>query len=153
MEFTWNEFLLITIPETFIMSWGIYVISREETSFNKYIILAIINSLAIFLIRKLPILFGVHIIINIFVIIAICCMIGMPVIKAIYSTLSVFILLSIGEILNLVLLDYMNIDINSKDVGCFMEIFYKLPSLMVILLEITMIYYFFKKRGSKDVFQ
>lgn len=153
MELTWIQFLLRTIPETFIMIWGIYVISREKINFKRYIILAIINSLTIFLIRKLPIIFGVHTIINIFAIIAICSIFGMPVIKAIYSTLLVFILLIIGEILNMTLLNYMNININSEARGSFMQIFYQLPSLIILLSGITIIYYILNKKTIKDVFK
>lgn len=151
MELTWTQFLLRTIPETFIMIWGMYVISREKINFKRHIILTIINSLAIFLIRKLPIVFGVHIIINIFALIATSIIFGIPTIKAIYSTLFVFILLIIGEILNLVLLNHMNIDINSKDIEPFMDMVYKLPSLIILALGITIIYYIFKKRRIEDV--
>lgn len=153
MELTWTQFLLRTIPETFIMILGIYVISREQINFKRYIISVIINSLAIFLIRKLPIIFGVHTIINIFIIITISSMFGIPVIKSIYSTLLVFILLSIGEILNMILLNYMNIDINSKAIGHLKQIFYQSPSLIILVLEITIIYYILNKKSIKDVFQ
>lgn len=152
MELTWMQFLLRTIPETFVIIWGIHVISREEVNFKRHTILTIINSLAIFLIRKLPVIFGVHTIINIFIIITISIIFGIPIIKAIYSTLLVFILLIIGEILNMTLLNYMNIDINSKAIGSFIQIFYQLPSLIILLLEITIIYYILNKKRIKDVF-
>lgn len=151
MKITLIEFFIRTIPETFVIIWGIYVISREHFNLKNYLILVGINSFAIFFIRKLPIYFGAHMILNIIVIIHTVIIFGISIIKTIYSTLIVSILIIISEILNLLILTKIHIEINSNVIDPIIKVFLGLPSLVILLVMIFIIKYILKKKGNKNV--
>ena len=58
------DFLLRTVPEAFIINYGIILLSNE-IGIKKYVISSLILSVSVVFIRMFPISFGVHIIINI----------------------------------------------------------------------------------------
>jgi len=146
LKLTWIEFFLRTLPEIFVMVWGIHVISRESIDIFKYAFSSIILAVLTFFVRWLPIYFGVHMIINMILIISIMVVISIPIIKSIYSTLLVFFVLALGEFLNMILLDLLNININSESLNIYEKCLYWLPSLIFLLLFIITMNYLLKKR-------
>lgn len=145
LKLTWIEFFLRTIPEIFIMVWGIYVISRKSIDMPKYIFSSIILSISIFFVRWLPIYFGVHIMINMILIISIMAIMEIPIIKAIYSTLLMFFTLSLSEFLNILMLNLLNVNINIEFSNPYKKGLYILPSLVILLLFIC----FWKRKSTK----
>lgn len=146
LRLTWMEFFLRTLPEVFVMVWGIHVISRESIDKFKYIFSSIILAILTFLVRWLPIYFGVHMIINMILIISIMVIINIPIIKSIYSTLLAFFILALGEFLNMVLLDLLNININIESLNIYNKCLYWYPSLIFFLLFIILMNCLFKMR-------
>lgn len=152
LRLTWIEFFLRSIPETFILIWGIHVLSKKSINMRKYIISSIILSIAVFFVRWLPIYFGVHMIINIILIISIMVVIGIDIMKSIYSTLLMFFILSLGEFLNMALLNLLNINTSIEFLNPYKKCMYWSPSLIFLLLFIIITNYLLKmKEGIKNV--
>lgn len=152
LKLAWIEFFFRTIPETFILILGIHVISKKSINIPKYALSSVLLSLMIFFVRCLPIYFGVHMIINIILTIGIMVVIRIPVIKSIYSTLLVYFLLSIGEFLNMIILDLLNIDTSIEFSNLFIKCLAGAPSLIILLLSIIIFNYLLKmKEGTKNV--
>ncbi|WP_297420197.1 hypothetical protein [Clostridium sp.] len=141
LKLTWIEFFLRALPEISIMVWGIRVISGKCIDMPKYIFSSVILSILIFFVRWLPIYFGVHIMINIILMISIMAIIGIQIIKAMYSTLLMFFTLSLGEFLNMILLNLLNINTSIQFINPFIKCIYNLPSLIFLLLSIIIINY------------
>lgn len=146
LKLTWIEFFLRTLPEIFIMIWGIHIISRRSIDMIKYVFSSIIVSILTFFVRWLPIYFGVHIMINIILIISIMAIIKIPIIKAIYSTLLIFLMLSLSEFLNTLIFKLLNININIQFLNPYKKCLYCLPSLIFLLLFIIIINYLLKMK-------
>lgn len=92
-------------------------------------------------------------IINIILTISIMAITGMPIIKSIYSTLLMYFMLSLGEFLNIVILNLMNIDTNTKFLNPFTKCLYGIPSLIFLLFFIMIFNYAFKRKEDiKNVF-
>jgi hypothetical protein len=154
IQLTFTEFLLRTIPELFVLVWGIHVISGKSINNTKYILSSIILSISTFFVRWLPIYFGVHMIINIILVISVMVIIRIPLIKAIFSTLIVFSLLCLGEFINIaVIISFLKIDTINEFVNPLKKTIYCFPSLIFLVLSIFIIKYFFKmKEGMEDAF-
>lgn len=152
LQLTYTEFFLRTIPELFVLIWGIHIISGKSINTTKYIVSSVMLSLATFFVRWLPIYFGVHMIINMILIISIMVIIRIPLIKAIFSTLIVFFFLCLGEFINMVTLDFLKIDTVIEFANPLKKTIYCFPSLIFLLLSIFIIKYFLKmKEGVEDV--
>lgn len=92
-------------------------------------------------------------IMNIILTISIVAITGVPIIKSIYSTLLLYFILSLGEFFNIVMLNFINVDINTKFLNPFIKCLYGAPSLIFLLLFIMMFNYVFKRKEDiKNVF-
>jgi len=152
LRLTWIEFFLRTIPEMFILIWGIHVISRKSIDIQKYILSSILLATMIFFVRWLPIYFGVHMIINIILIISIMAIIGIQLIKAIYGTLLMFFVLSLSEFLNMIILQLLNINTSIESINLVIKDLYFSPSLIFLSVFIIVINYILKaEEGVKSV--
>lgn len=152
LKLTWIEFFLRSIPEGFIMMWGIYIISKKSINILKFILSCMLTSIVIFFVRWLPIEFGVHMLINIVLTISIAISIGISLVKSIYSTLLVYFIFSLSEFLNIVILDLLNIDTNIEFSNPLIKCLSGTPSLIIVLLFIIIINYLLKtNEGRKDV--
>lgn len=152
LKLTWIEFFFRTMPEIFILILGIHVISKKSINIPKYIISSALLSLMTFFVRWFPIYFGVHMIINMILIISIMVVINIPIIKSIYSTLLVYFFLSLGEFLNMIILDLLNINTSIEFSNPFIKCLAGTPSLIILLLSIIIINYLLKmKEGTKNV--
>lgn len=152
LKLTWIEFFFRIMPEIFILILGIHVISRKSINIPKYIFSSVLLSLASFFVRWLPIYFGVHMIINIILTISIMVVIGIPVIKSIYSTLLIYFLFALGEFLNIIILNLLNINTNIEFLNPLIKCLLGTPSLIILLISIIIFNYLLKmKEGTKNV--
>lgn len=152
LKLTWIEFFFRIMPEIFILILGIHVISRKSINIPKYIFSSVLLSLISFFVRWLPIYFGVHMIINIILTISIMIVIGIPVIKSIYSTLLIYFLFALGEFLNIIILNLLNIDTSIEFSNPLIKCLLGTPSLIILLISIIIFNYLLKmKEGTKNV--
>lgn len=150
LKLTWIEFFFRTMPETFILILGIHVISKKSINIPKYVISSALVSLMTFFVRWFPIYFGVHMIINIILTISVMVVIKIPIIKSIYSTLLVYFLLSVGEFLNMIILNLLNIDTSIEFSNPLIKCLSGTPSLIILLISIIIINYLLKmKKGTQ----
>ena len=155
LKLTWIEFFLRTIPEIFILIWGVHVISRRSFDIPKYIISSMVLAIITFFTRWLPIDLGIHMIINIILIIVSMVIIGIPLIKAIYSTLLIVFMLTLSEFLNMMILSLLNINTNINILDPFIKCLYGSPSLILLSLFIIITNYLLKmkevRKELKDI--
>ena len=136
------DFLLRTVPEAFIINYGIILLSNE-IGIKKYVISSLILSVSVVFIRMFPISFGVHIIINIIFTISIMTIAGVALIKSIYNTLLMYFLLSMSEFINILILNNFNInnDLNNP----IKKLLLGAPSLFIMLIFLLIIKFISKK--------
>lgn len=152
LKLTWIEFFLRIIPETFMIIFGICVISKKIIKLQPYIFSSILLAILIFFVRWLPIYFGVHMIINIILTISIVVISGIRLIKAICSTLLITFMFSLSEFLNMIMLRLLKIDTNTQMLTPFIKSIVGLPSLIILFIFIIIINYLLKmKEGIKNV--
>lgn len=149
LRLTWTELFLRSIPEMFILIWGVHVLSRKHLNIGNYIFSSLILGILTFFVRWLPIYFGVHMIINIILMVSIMIIIGIPTIKAVCSTLIMFFILSLSEFINLLILNLLKIDISFKFLNPVMKCILCSPSLIGTLAFIIIVYYLYNKEYSK----
>ncbi|NMM64451.1 hypothetical protein HBE96_17685 [Clostridium sp. P21] len=148
LKLTWIEFFLRTIPEMFILIWGIYVISRNSFNNSHYVFSSTIMAILTFFVRWLPIYWGVHMILNMILTISIMIIVDIPLIKSIYSTLIMFFVLCLSEYLNLIILNLLNIDTNFQLLEPVKKCVLTLPSLIITSVFIIIIHHLFSKKDQ-----
>lgn len=129
------------------------MIARKSVNMLKNMIFSVILSVGVFFIRCLPIYFGIHVIINMILTIIMSYIIGISIVKSTYSTLLAYLILSLGEVLNVVLLNLLNININLKVENPFVKCLYGIPSLVFVLIFILTATFILKKifGGKEDL--
>lgn len=139
-------FFLRTIPETFIITYGIILLVNEiHIGIKKYLLSTLILSVSVFLIRMFPISFGLHIIINIIVTISIMTIIGLPIIKSIHNTLFMYFILSMNEFINIYILKALNINTYLNDINTIRGVVTGIPSLFITVIFLLIIKFILKK--------
>lgn len=149
LKLSWIEFFLRTVPEIFVLVWGIHVTSRRSINLFRYIFSSITLALITFFVRWLPINFGVHMIINMALITSIMAIIEIPIVEAMSSTFLMLFILSLGEFLNTLLLNLLNINTSIIFINPFIKCLYYSPSLIFMLLFVIRINYYFKVKGER----
>lgn len=151
LQLNFLEFVFRAIPESFMITYGIILLSEEKNiSIWKYFLSGICMSINAFCVRLLPISFGVHIIINIILDILIITFIRIKLIKAIYSTLAMFLILSLSEFINIYALGLMNIDFNTESINISKKLLLGIPSLIIMVVFIFIIKLLLKKKARKE---
>jgi len=153
LKLTWIEFFLRLIPESFVIIWGIYVISNQSINKSKYVICSISIALVTFLVRFLPIHFGIHtIIVTVFMVCALI-IVGIPLLKSIYGVILITLLLLVGELINMILFNIFKVNIDIAFKNSFVKCILELPSLIFLILSIVLIRFLLnRKEGIKDDF-
>ena len=145
LRLTWTELFLRSIPELFIIIWGIHVLSRKRLNIRNYVFSSISIALSVFFIRRLPIYFGVHMIANIILIISVMIIIEIPVIKAVRNTLIMIFVLSLSEFINFFILNLLKINTNFEGINPIMKCILCSPSLIITLIFIVTVHYVYNK--------
>lgn len=143
------EFILRTIPESFLIIWAIYLFAYKRIDPKRYITSSIFIAITTYLIRMLPINYGIHTIINIVNLILITVSINkISIMKAISAVLKIMITLSICEWINIIVLDkVMKIDLQMIFSEPIKKMVYSTPSLVMFGVIILLFYKFqFKTR-------
>lgn len=144
------EYILRTIPESFIITYGIRLLSNKTgISKMKYVISSLILSVFVFFIRMFPISFGLHIIINIMITVSIMVIIGFPLIKSIYNTLFMYFIFSISEFINICILKMVNINLYLNDTNTIRKAATGIPSLFIVVIIILIIKFILKKEKKE----
>ncbi len=152
MKLSILEFLLRTIPESFLFILASYLFARKNINEKLYFISSMVFAICIYLIRMLPINFGVHTIISIIIYILISVLINnIPIIKVIPYSLILIITLSICEWTNLFIINILlKVNINSILTNPFRKIIYLMPSL-ILFAFIVLAYYLLTCKINKGV--
>ncbi len=145
-KLTYLDFFFRTIPETFILIYGIHIISQKSIDIHKYIPSGLILSILIFFIRELPIYFGVHTEISMVVTMFVMLFIDIPLIENVQSTFLVYFMLSSSEFVNMLILNKMQANTDISILEPLVRCLYGIPSLVILSLLIISIKFLLKKR-------
>lgn len=143
------EFILRTIPESFLIILAVHLLSYKKIEPKTYINASVFIAISTYLVRVLPINYGVHTIINIMIyVLAIVSINKLGVIKAISSVLKIIITISVCEWINVAVLDkVMKLDLQVIFSEPLKKIIYSTPSLVMFGIAILLFYkYKFKSR-------
>jgi hypothetical protein len=142
------EFVIRTIPESFLVILGCYVFSNAKFDIKKYIISSILFSIGVYFIRMLPINYGVHTILGIiFINVLLWGINKIEIILAIKSSIIITICLFIIEALNILVLNLIfkeNLEYVMSN--SMLKTLYGLPTLGIL----AGIVLFYRKFSSKD---
>lgn len=146
------EVFLRGIPESLLYIFISYLFARKKINKKSYFVSSILFAITVYLVRKLPIHFGVHtIVIIIFYIIINILINKIPIDKSISSILSGTIVLLICEWINLFILnDYLKINIQIMINHPLMKSLYMMPSLVLFICFIYLLYIFVYKNKEED---
>lgn len=147
LRITAFEFIVRTIPETFILIFAMIILSNTKLNVRRYIISSSLLAIGEYFIRMLPINYGVPTILDIFIMIIIMRTINKTdVILAIKASLITTILLFICEGLNIFLLSIIFKDkLESIMLEPMLKTLYGFPSFICFTI-ITIIYYLRKRK-------
>lgn len=153
LKLTWIEFIFRTIPESFVIILGIYIISKQPINKLRYIVCSISCALVTFLVRFLPIHFGIHTIISTIFTVCAVIIVGIPLIKSIYGVIVTTFLLLIGELVNVITLNILKVNMDVAFKNPLLKCGLELPSLLFLIASIWLIRFLLnKKRSNKNVF-
>ncbi|NRY64175.1 hypothetical protein [Clostridium beijerinckii] len=146
-KLTCIDFFFRTIPETFILIYGMHIIAQKPVNLYKYILSSLILSILIFFIRKLPIYFGVHTDICIMLTIIIVAFIkDIPLIKNVLGTFLLYFMLSLSETINMLLLDGLNINTDISVLQPLTRCIYGIPSLITFIISVIILRFILKNK-------
>ncbi|GAA0182397.1 hypothetical protein SH2C18_47840 [Clostridium sediminicola] len=153
LKLTVLEFLLRTIPESFISVLISYLISNTKIQKKTYIISSLLFAVATYLIRLLPIDMGVHSLIIFSAYIPICVIISkIPINKAIFSIMSAALVLILCELVNVfIIVNIFKINVQTALVNPVLKTVYLMPSLFLYILFALLLYKYtmIKRKGEK----
>lgn len=141
------EFFCRALPESFILMFYIFILSKKEIHFKKYILSSGLLAISYILIRSLPINYGVHTILAIIMIFIINRWINkIDIIRSIKAAIITIIIQFICEGINVVIIDKIfNISINTAFENPVNKVLLGIPSL-VIFASIAGILFYINKR-------
>lgn len=136
------EFILRTIPESFLIILAVHLLSYKKIEPKTYINASVFIAISTYLVRVLPINYGVHTIINIMIyVLAIVSINKLGVIKAISSVLKIIVTISVCELINVAVLDkVMKLDLQVIFSEPLKKIIYSTPSLVMFGIAILLFY-------------
>lgn len=152
LRLTAIEFILRTIPESFVFILAAYLISSTRINSKRYLVSSIVFAIGTLIIRMLPINYGVHTILAIIVETIILSTINkINVIQAVKSTIITIICLLVLEGINMAVLFFIFKDeLESIFSNPILKTLYGLPSLICFLIGI-LLFYSIKKDKVKYV--
>ncbi|NRT72440.1 hypothetical protein BJV40_002456 [Clostridium beijerinckii] len=145
-KLTCIDFFFRTIPETFILIYGIHTISQKSINIHKYILSGLVLSILIFFIRELPIYFGVHTEFSMVATMFTMLFVDIPLILNIQSTFLIYLMLSLSEFVNMLILNKVQVNTDISILEPLIRCLYGIPSLIILILLIISIKFLLKKR-------
>lgn len=141
------EFVLRAIPESFLVIFAIYVFSKTEINREKYLVTSIAFSIIIYITRMLPINYGVHMILSVlFLLFIIVSYNKIDVINGIKSIIFTYLVQLISEAINVSILNFMNLDLETLFKDPVSKTILGIPSLVITGSIISTFYIIDKKR-------
>ncbi|MGG7212801.1 hypothetical protein ACQPUY_04195 [Clostridium nigeriense] len=141
------EFVLRAIPESFLVIFAIYVFSKTEINRKKYLVTSIAFSIIIYITRMLPINYGVHMILSVlFLLFIIVSYNKIDVINGIKSIIFTYLVQLISEAINVSILNFMNLDLETLFKDPVSKTILGIPSLVITGIIISTFYMIDKKK-------
>ncbi|MGG7142518.1 hypothetical protein ACQPVP_03535 [Clostridium nigeriense] len=141
------EFVLRAIPESFLVIFAIYIFSKTEINRKKYLVTSIAFSIIIYITRMLPINYGVHMILSVlFLLFIIVSYNKIDVINGIKSIIFTYLVQLISEAINVFILNFINLDLETLFKDPVSKTILGIPSLVITGIIISTFYMINKKR-------
>lgn len=141
------EFLLRSLPEGFIVVLAIYIFSKVDINKKKYLCTSVGFSIITFTVRLLPINYGVHMVLSVlFLLFIIVSYNKIDAVSAIKSIIFIYLIQFISEAINVLILNFMNVDLDTQFKNPIYKSIIGIPSLIITGVIILIIYIFNNKK-------
>ncbi|WP_294187891.1 hypothetical protein [uncultured Clostridium sp.] len=141
------EFLLRSLPEGFIVVLAIYIFSKVDINKKKYLSTSVVFSIITFTVRLLPINYGVHMVLSVlFLLFIIVSYNKIDAVSAIKSIIFIYLIQFISEAINVLILNFMNVDLDTQFKNPIYKSIIGIPSLIITGVIILIIYIFNNKK-------
>lgn len=141
------EFLLRSLPEGFIVVFAIYIFSKVDINKKKYLSTSVVFSIITFTVRLLPINYGVHMVLSVlFLLFIIVSYNKIDAVSAIKSIIFIYLIQFISEAINVLILNFMNVDLDTQFKNPIYKSIIGIPSLIITGVIILIIYIFNNKK-------
>ncbi|MGN0028013.1 MAG: hypothetical protein ACI33I_13565 [Clostridium sp.] len=141
------EFLLRSLPEGFIVVLAIYIFSKVDINKKKYLSTSVVFSIITFTVRLLPINYGVHMVLSVlFLLFIIVSYNKIEAVSAIKSIIFIYLIQFISEAINVLILNFMNVDLDTQFKNPIYKSIIGIPSLIITGVIILIIYIFNNKK-------
>lgn len=141
------EFLLRSLPEGFIVVLAIYIFSKVDINKKKYLSTSVVFSIITFTVRLLPINYGVHMVLSVlFLLFIIVSYNKIEAVSAIKSIIFIYLIQFISEAINVLILNFMNFDLDTQFKNPIYKSIIGIPSLIITGVIILIIYIFNNKK-------
>ncbi len=145
------EFVLRTLPEGFLVILAIYIFSKTKIDKIKYLITSIIFSVTTYTVRSLPINYGVHMVLSVLLLLFIIVSYNkIDVVSSIKSIIFIYLIQFISEAINVLILNSMNIDLDSQFKNPIYKSILGIPSLIFTGIIILIFYRITCRRGNDE---
>ncbi|ENZ03284.1 hypothetical protein [Clostridium thermobutyricum] len=142
------EFIFITIPESFLLVFSLYVLTKAKFDFKRYFTSVVLLSFSVYLIRLLPISYGIHTILNIIILVGLGIEINkIDMIDTVRAAIIAAVVLFLSEGLDLGIMKVFAENINYIFNNEILKIIWGFPSLIIFVILILLI----KKLGDKFI--
>ena len=143
------EFILRALPEGFLVILAIYIFSKTDIDKKKYLVTSIIFSITTYMVRLLPINYGVHMVLSVLILLLIVVSYNkIDVVSSIKSIIFIYLIQFVSEAINVLLLNFMNIDLESQFENPIYKSIIGIPSLIITGI-IILIFYIINKNRRK----
>ena len=141
------EFLLSSLPQGFIVVLAIYIFSKVDINKKKYLSTSVVFSIITFTVRLLPINYGVHMVLSVlFLLFIIVSYNKIDAVSAIKSIIFIYLIQFISEAINVLILNFMNVDLDTQFKNPIYKSIIGIPSLIITGVIILIIYIFNNKK-------
>lgn len=141
LKVTLIECILRGLPETILFVWAMYLLNDTPMKYIRIIFTAIIITIIIFIIRLLPINLGINSFLAIILLIYLNIVINKFTIKqSISTTILIFAIEYFAEMINMIVLQFLKLDVNTLFKDPMNKVLYSSPSLVLLIIIVLIIY-------------
>lgn len=126
------EIILRLLPEQLLSILGCYTLTKTQMNLKRYFLSVAIGSLLSYLIKLLPIQTGINTVLFLGVLISLNIFINkIKFAKAAQSSILIIAVLFVAEAINVIILKFLNVDINAVFKNPVTKHIYGLPSIIL----------------------
>ena len=151
LKITLPELFIVLLPESLIMVFGVYILSKEPFNYKKIVIASLLTGVSTYIIRMLPIYPGVNML---FAAIICTCIFAwynkLNIMKAVPALLVLLAVRLVTELLNVILItEILHLDLEELASNTAKKTLALFPSLILYFLLVLALYFLIYKKNKQ----